>query len=121
MKVLIVDDDDSILDFMVKVVEGYQGESFEVLKAKDGPEAMVLYQKYRPKLLFIDMIMPQMHGLDLIRKIKAENDEKINIWAITGYEDNAILEEVEKVPIIVKPFDVEDVEIVLDAIASERQ
>ncbi|MDR4947470.1 diguanylate cyclase [Neobacillus cucumis] len=55
--------------------------------AIDGVEGLQLYQKYKPDLIIADIKMNQMSGLEMIKKIRAQN-EKVQVIVTTAYEDN---------------------------------
>jgi len=67
--ILIADDEAHIvraLSFIFKK-EGYLVET-----AADGEEVLLKFRQLKPRILFIDMIMPKKNGLDVCREIKAE-------------------------------------------------
>jgi CheY-like chemotaxis protein/anti-sigma regulatory factor (Ser/Thr protein kinase) len=72
MQVLIADDEPAILTFLQEVL---QSHGFEVLRAKNGQEALELYSKHRPEFTLTDIMMPGMNGLDLLRQIRDLNQE----------------------------------------------
>ncbi|MEO5595764.1 MAG: hybrid sensor histidine kinase/response regulator [Lysobacteraceae bacterium] len=66
--VLVVDDHEANLD-MVELLLGDAG--YQVLRAANGPQALQLASAHRPDLILLDMIMPQMDGLEVCRKLKS--------------------------------------------------
>ena len=72
-KVLVVDDSRTQLDWLAQVLsrEGYQ-----VLTAMDGREAIRKVRSESPDLVLLDMILPDMDGLEVLRIVKARGDEE---------------------------------------------
>ncbi|MDI6103574.1 response regulator [Actinoplanes sp. NEAU-A12] len=67
--ILVVDDDKDIASF---VEFNLKLRGFEVIRAKDGQEALELMETHRPDLAVIDWMMPRMDGVELIRQLRAE-------------------------------------------------
>ena len=68
MKVMIVDDS----DLMRKVLKNYMSkkdETIEIVKAADGKEAINMFKEENPDLTFMDMVMPNMTGVEVIKEI----------------------------------------------------
>ena len=82
-KILIVDDSKSIIsvleDYLVK-------EGFEVITAFDGEEAFKIIEKRPIPVVFTDIQMPKMNGIELIEKIKSTYP-MIRVIIGTGYVD----------------------------------
>ena len=69
--VLVCDDDKAILDS----IEIYlQTEGYEVLKASDGLQALALLEQHEVHCLVLDIMMPKMDGLTVMRKIREEKN-----------------------------------------------
>ena len=67
----------------------------EVHEASDGEEAYLLYEKIQPDIIFSDIHMPKMNGIEFIKKVR-ENDLKTAVIMITAHTDNEyLLEAVE--------------------------
>lgn len=64
-------------------------------EAEDGDEAWALYQTYTPDIAIIDIRMPGMSGIDLIRKIRSMN-RRCEIIIITNVEQDETLSEARK-------------------------
>lgn len=69
-KVLIVEDD--VISRMV-IKEQLESKGFEVQVAKNGVQALKVYKKAPCDLALVDMIMPEMDGLELLVKLKEIN------------------------------------------------
>ena len=66
--VLIVDDAAFMRSMLKKVIAGENG--FRVLEAPDGAQALKLYQEYRPGLVLLDISMPGMNGIEVLKELK---------------------------------------------------
>jgi len=70
-KVLIVDDEPALLD----VLERYlKDEGFEVVRASDGPAAVVLFSTSHPDLVVLDLNLPGLSGTEVLKRMRAERD-----------------------------------------------
>lgn len=72
-KVLIVDDEPNILILMEQALEKLEDEDdVELLTAKNGLEALDIIQEEKPDLVFLDVMMPKMSGLEVCNTVKNE-------------------------------------------------
>lgn len=70
-KVLIVDDEPNILILMEQALEKLEEENdVELLTAKNGLEALEVIKKEKPDLVFLDVMMPKMSGLEVCDTVK---------------------------------------------------
>ncbi|MDZ7963187.1 MAG: response regulator [Aulosira sp. DedQUE10] len=69
-KLLIVDDEASMRLLMEEVLESLEDEEVELLTAKNGEEALEIIQTEKPNLVFLDVIMPKMNGLEVCNTVK---------------------------------------------------
>ena len=81
VKILVVDDEEKVLDFLKEVVES-QGYSF--LSARSGKEAMDKIKEARPNLVLLDVVMPGLDGLEVLRLIR-EEDKGLPVVMLTAY------------------------------------
>jgi two-component system alkaline phosphatase synthesis response regulator PhoP len=77
-KILIADDEPDILEFVSYnlVKEGYQ-----VSTAKNGAEAIELAKKIKPHLILLDIMMPELDGVEVCRELRSNPDFKNTIIA----------------------------------------
>jgi len=80
-KILIVDDEQAIIN-LFKLMFSRAG--YEVASAKNAEDALLLLKKEKIHVMFLDLNMPGMDGVELCRKIKIDMPMSI-IFAITGY------------------------------------
>lgn len=85
-KILIVDDEPDILDFLSY---NLRREGFEVITASSGKEALDIVQKNRPHLIILDIMMPEMDGIEVCRQIRALSEfDKTIITFLTARDED---------------------------------
>jgi two-component system nitrogen regulation response regulator NtrX len=67
--VLVVDDEEAVRSSLRMIFE-YEG--YEVLLAANGPAGLKMAEQENPELVFLDIKMPQMDGLEVLKRLKAE-------------------------------------------------
>ncbi len=80
-KVLIIDDEKDILDSLSSILED---EGFQVSKATDGKEGLSLFEKEKPDIVILDIWMPELDGIQVLKRIKKKRGEAIVI-VISGH------------------------------------
>jgi DNA-binding response OmpR family regulator len=83
MRVLLVDDESQ---FVEALAERLQLRGFEALVVNDGPAALDLLEKDLVGLVVLDLRMPEMDGLEVLRRIK-EKWPKTQVIIATGHGD----------------------------------
>jgi len=71
-KILIVDDEAHIRMLIEQTLEELEDEGVEFLSAENGEIALDIIQKENPKLVFLDVMMPKMNGMEVCRRVKKE-------------------------------------------------
>lgn len=71
-KLLIVDDESHIRMLIEQTLEDLEDEGVELLFAENGEQALDLIQKEEPNLVFLDVMMPKMNGMEVCQKVKKE-------------------------------------------------
>ena len=69
-KVLIVEDDEGIADFVKAELEH---ENFNTRIAKDGRDALVQFEDFRPDAVLLDIMLPEISGLEVLRRIRRDS------------------------------------------------
>ncbi len=83
-RILIVDDEPKI----VRVLRGYlEAAGFHVIAAYDGTEALAAFRNEAPDLIVLDLMLPEVDGLDVARAIRRESD--VPIIMLTARVDEA--------------------------------
>jgi len=84
-KVCIIEDDSSILEIYERKISQ---SGFEVVTAKDGEEGWNVLKKEFPDIALIDIMMPKMDGIELMKKMKEDEElSKIPVIILTNLED----------------------------------
>ncbi|MCX8011699.1 MAG: response regulator [Desulfobacterota bacterium] len=87
-RILIVDDDPIIVETLVQAFEEDEF-NYEVISASDGFEAGLQVNHFKPHLIILDIMMPDIKGYDVCRKIKSEQETKhIKIIVLSAYLDD---------------------------------
>lgn len=108
MSVLIVDDSSFIRSTIEKVVLGMNMEVAGL--ASNGEEALEMIERLNPNFLTLDMMLPDMTGLDVLRAVKAHFPE-IKVIMITTMAKPSMIEEARELQVdkyLTKPIDDED-------------
>lgn len=71
-KLLIVDDEPHIRMLIEQTLEDLEDDGVELLFAENGEEALNIIQKEKPNLVFLDVMMPKMNGMEVCFKVKKE-------------------------------------------------
>ncbi len=103
-KLLIVDDEDGIVE---EIADFFREEGFEVHKAHTGEEAIQALRSTGPHLVMIDLKLPDMSGL-LVLKVAKEINPRIKAIVNTGYVDQNMIDQAQELGCDVflhKPFD----------------
>ncbi len=100
--VLVVDDEPRIAD----LVRDYLDEvGFAVVVATDGPGALEAFDRHRPDAVILDLGLPGLDGLDVIRRLRARSDVPIVILTARSDEtDRVVGLELGADDYVVKPF-----------------
>ncbi|MGK2958560.1 MAG: response regulator [Acidimicrobiales bacterium] len=72
--ILVVEDEESFIDALVV---GLQREGFRVHVARDGAEALELFDETDPDLVLLDVMLPRISGIDVCRRIRSRSDVPI--------------------------------------------
>ena len=96
MKKVLIIDDDAHNRFLLKLI--LQKENLSVVEAKTGKEGIEKVQKENPDLILLDVMMPDINGYEVYKKIK---DKNIPIIFLTASENNE-----KDAEYILKPIDI---------------
>jgi excisionase family DNA binding protein len=86
-RILIVDDDPIIVETIVQALEEEEYD-YEIISASDGFEAGLQVNHFKPHLLILDIMMPDIKGYDVCKKIKSNEETKdTKIIVLSAYLD----------------------------------
>ncbi|MBA2329827.1 MAG: response regulator [Flavisolibacter sp.] len=110
-KLLIVDDEAHIRMLIEQTLEELEDEGVSFLTAENGEQALQIIEAEKPQLVFLDVMMPKMNGMEVCRKVKKELEmDNVFIVLLTakGQElDRQRGQEVGADLYMTKPFDPE--------------
>ncbi|QDH19697.1 response regulator transcription factor [Saccharibacillus brassicae] len=107
VKILLADDEPTILQFLDL---GLTGEGYEVRLAANGTEALREAEQFRPHIVILDIMMPEMNGFDVCRRLKEHggNVAIIMLSAKDAVEDRVTGLTLGADDYLVKPFSFEE-------------
>ncbi|MDQ0339386.1 two-component system response regulator (stage 0 sporulation protein F) [Caldalkalibacillus uzonensis] len=106
-KILIVDDQYGIRILLSEVL---QSQGYITFKASNGKQAIEIAKKERPDLVILDMKIPGMDGLDILKHLKAF-DSSIQVIMMTAYGELDMIKEAMQLGALAhfsKPFDIDE-------------
>jgi DNA-binding response OmpR family regulator len=110
-KILIVDDESHIRMLIEQTLEELEDEGVEFFTAENGEIALEIIQEEKPDLVFLDVMMPKLNGMEVCRRVKKElelSDVFIVLLTAKGQEtDRQKGHEVGADVYMTKPFDPE--------------
>ena len=113
-KVVIVDDDAIIRSLFEKTFS----DACQIFAAAEGQGALALIKSEKPDLVFLDIDMPGITGLDVLRQVKEAGLAPI-VWMLTGNEKLDIITEALSLGAagyLTKPFEVEVIKEILNSL-----
>ncbi|MEH6936371.1 response regulator [Bacillus sp. JJ664] len=119
-KLLIVDDQYGIRLLLHEI---FKKEGYEVFQAANGFQAIDIVIKDCPDLVILDMKIPGMDGVEILKRIKEINKE-IKVILMTAYGELDIIEEAKKLGALryfPKPFDIDEIKKVVREHTSQPQ
>jgi diguanylate cyclase (GGDEF)-like protein len=109
VRILVVDDEKNILDIIRFNLEV---EGYEVFTTQEGEEALRMVHEVKPDLILCDILMPEMDGLEICRRLKADGRTNqipvVMLSAKTQAQDKVASIEAGADDFITKPFDFSD-------------
>jgi len=90
-KILIVDDEELVIKALT---EKLLSEGFAIDSAVDGEEALIKIKQIKPDLILLDIIMPKLDGISVLKKLKASPEtQHIPVIILTNlYDDERVAE-----------------------------
>jgi two-component system, OmpR family, response regulator RegX3 len=102
IKVLLAEDEES---FVEALVIGLGNEGFRVTVARDGAEALKLFEESEPDIILLDLMLPKVSGIDVCRSIRTHSSVPIIMVTAKGAEiDTVVALEVGADDYVTKPY-----------------
>src|SRR5215213_158816 len=100
--ILVVEDEDS---FVEALTVGLKREGFRVQIARDGAEALEIFDAVRPDLVLLDVMLPKVSGIDVCRELRRRSSVPIIMVTAKGSEvDTVVGLEVGADDYVTKPY-----------------
>ncbi|MBR5242748.1 MAG: response regulator [Thermoguttaceae bacterium] len=108
-KVLVVDDDRDLVELLVDVLE--RDGRFETRSVNNGFEAGMMVKDYRPDLIILDVMLPDINGKDVCLRVRNDKSlEAVKIICVSGMVEEDKIEELYRAganEFLAKPFETE--------------
>lgn len=105
-KILVVDDSAFMRKMLIEILKGIGYD--DIIEGENGQEAIDKYKSEKPDLLLLDIIMPEIGGMDVLKEIGSE----ANVIIISAIGQDGVIEEAKASgakDFVVKPFNEEEV------------
>jgi len=115
-RILVVDDDQGILDSF----EVLLGDRYDLVKAENGYEALRILETNPPQLMFLDIKMPGIDGMDVLRRLQ-DDQKKVGVVIITATDQEKTEDEAKSLGVIDylrKPLDIFEVDRITSQVLS---
>ena len=115
-RILVVDDDQGILDSF----EVLLGDRYDLVKAENGYEALRVLETNPPQLMFLDIKMPGLDGMDVLRRLQ-DDQKKVGVVIITATDQEKTEDEAKSLGVIDylrKPLDIFEVDRITSQVLS---
>jgi two-component system phosphate regulon response regulator PhoB len=120
-RVLVVDDEAPLRELIVVTL----GEAFECEEAADGETALAMIERAPPDLVFLDVMLPGLSGIDVLRKVRADaalaEVAVVVVSAWQGPQDIAAALESGADGFLEKPFRVDELASVARGLIGRRR
>lgn len=107
-EIMVVDDDQGILESF----DAMLGDDYPLVTLDNGLEAIEYMKSHKPKLIFLDIKMPGMNGIEVLKRLRQSKVDAavVIVTATTKAHHEEEAEELGITGYLRKPFEVDDVE-----------
>ncbi|GAA0358081.1 response regulator [Bacillus horti] len=119
-KILIVDDQYGI---RVLLDEVFRKEGYTTFQAANGKQALELADQNKPNLVILDMKIPGMDGLEILKRVKML-DPSIHVIMITAYGELDLIQEAMNLGALThftKPFDIDELRKIVASVSNQEE
>ncbi|OGK11520.1 hypothetical protein A2954_03330 [Candidatus Roizmanbacteria bacterium RIFCSPLOWO2_01_FULL_37_12] len=90
-KILIIEDDPYVRKLYERI---FSFQKHEVSIAADGPEGLELARTFKPTIILLDVMMPRMNGLEVLKKLKEDPaTSSIHVLMLTNFGEESIIKQ----------------------------
>lgn len=90
-RIVIIEDDPDLLDALMRE---FRHSGFEVFGARDGVEGMEMALQYQPQVILLDLLLPQLEGLDMLKNLRRYDWGKaVTVIVLTNFDDPSHISE----------------------------
>ena len=114
LRVLVAEDDSEIRQALIDMLEF---SDYDVRTVSDGVEALAVLDHWRPDVIVLDMLMPEMDGPTFLAALQTRGDADIPVLLLSAMRD--LEEHAATLPVagvVAKPFDVDELLVALEQI-----
>lgn len=118
--ILVVDDDEAVRDSLALL---FRRKGWQVFEAYDGFEALKIYREQRADIVLIDMVLPHMNGIGLVKELRVM-DAEVPLVIYTGYPSMEMLYEAYTsgtTDFIAKPCDSDELTMTIEYLMENRK
>ena len=109
-RLLIADDEETIRNGLKKMITSFDLDFSSIETAEDGETALKMVQQFKPEIILMDINMPYMDGLSVIKEIR-KIDNEVKIIIVSGYDDFSYAQKalsLEVFSYLLKPIQIND-------------
>ena len=112
-KILVADDSRTSRRMLLDIIRGLEFD--EIIEATDGNDAVAKFEEYQPEVVTLDITMPGMDGIEVLRAIKAKNPNVKAVMITAAAQSTKIMEAIKigAEEFIAKPYEADQVEAAL--------
>jgi DNA-binding response OmpR family regulator len=113
-KILIIDDDHRLVDALTLYL---QRTGYTVATARDGLQGLEVFDSFRPELVVLDVMMPQLNGWETCRRLREQSNVPIIMLTARGQENDRVTGlRLGADDYVAKPFSLRELEARIEAV-----
>jgi len=119
VRILVVDDEEIVIKSYLRI---FGGGDYQVEAAHGGREALRKVQENSYDVIILDIMMPDMGGLEVLRRVK-ETHPEVDVIVVTGLPQKSIMAEAKKLgacDCVSKPFEPDELKLIVQRALGRR-